>query len=380
MLKFIIISLSLFLINCGGGGGGSVEDNSSNATLPTVSTPTGCSVTFESGPFDKVWPGLTWETATPESQGMCPDDINDAIDYAYQEGNFTGAVVIIRNGYVVAERYASNRLESDLVTSWSVAKSFTSALVGKALDEGLITSLDQKVSEFIRDWKGTDKEVITLRQLMTVKTALELLDGGDLYGADDQLQLSIDRNLIGQPGEKLYTYSNSDVMLTGQVVRSSTSTSPKNYLDEKIASVIGFSGDWWQDSKGNVLTYCCLDATPKDFGRFGLLFAREGGWKGQEILSSSWVTESTNLALSEEYGFFWWPTPFDGFTALGVQGQIVAVYPAEDLVIMRFSSYTRMGDGSTVRTGGNYHATNEPNNFDNNTFIGKVYSSLIRED
>ena len=380
MLKFIIISLSLFLINCGGGGGGSVEDNSSNATLPTVSTPTGCSVTFESGPFDKVWPGLTWETATPESQGMCPDDINDAIDYAYQEGNFTGAVVIIRNGYVVAERYASNRLESDLVTSWSVAKSFTSALVGKALDEGLITSLDQKVSEFIRDWKGTDKEVITLRQLMTVKTALELLDGGDLYGADDQLQLSIDRNLIGQPGEQLYTYSNSDVMLTGQVVRSSTSTSPKNYLDEKIASVIGFSGDWWQDSKGNVLTYCCLDATPKDFGRFGLLFAREGGWKGQEILSSSWVTESTKLALSEEYGFFWWPTPFDGFTALGVQGQIVAVYPAEDLVIMRFSSYTRMGDGSTVRTGGNYHATNEPNNFDNNTFIGKVYSSLIRED
>ena len=147
MLKFIIISLSLFLINCGGGGGGSVEDNSSNATLPTVSTPTGCSVTFESGPFDKVWPGLTWETATPESQGMCPDDINDAIDYAYQEGNFTGAVVIIRNGYVVAERYASNRLESDLVTSWSVAKSFTSALVGKALDEGLITSLDQKVSD-----------------------------------------------------------------------------------------------------------------------------------------------------------------------------------------------------------------------------------------
>ena len=379
MLKFITISFSLFLINCGGGGG-SVEGSSSNTAIPTVSTSTGCSVTIESGPFDKVWPGLTWETATPESQGMCPDDIDDAMDYAYQEGNFTGAVVIIRNGYIVAERYASDRLESDLVTSWSVAKSFTSALVGKALDEGLITSLDQKVSEFINDWIGTDKEVITLRQLMTVKTALELLDGGDLYGAEDQLQFSKDRNLIGQPGEQLYTYSNADVMLAGEVLRSSTSTSPKNYLDEKIAGIIGFSGDWWQDSKGHILTYCCLDAAPKDFGRFGLLFAREGKWEEQEILSSSWVTESTEPALSEEYGFYWWPAPFDGFTALGVQGQIVAIYPAEDLIIMRFSSYTRMGDGSTVRNGGNYHSTTEPSSFDNNTFIGKAYSALIRED
>jgi CubicO group peptidase (beta-lactamase class C family) len=150
---------------------------------------------------------------------MCPDNINEAMDYAFQDGNFTGAVIVIRNGYIVAERYADDRMATDLVTSWSVAKSFTSALIGKALDEGLISSLDQQVSEFIPAWKNTDKEVITLRQLMTVKTALELLDGGDFYGEEDQLQVSIDRNLIGQPGEQLYTYSNSDVMLAGEVVR-----------------------------------------------------------------------------------------------------------------------------------------------------------------
>ena len=375
MFRVITFLVSALLVSCGGGGSGS--DNSVNVSPPITSTPTtGCSVSFESGPFTKVWPGLSWETATPESQGMCPDNINEAMDYAFQDGNFTGAVIVIRNGYIVAERYADDRMATDLVTSWSVAKSFTSALIGKALDEGLISSLDQQVSEFIPAWKDSDKEVITLRQLMTVKTALELLDGGDFYDEEDQLQVSIDRNLIGQPGEQLYTYSNSDVMLAGEVVRSSTSMTPKTYLDQKIGSVIRFSGEWWQDTKGHILTYCCLDSTARDFGRFGLLFARNGEWEGQEILSDNWITESTAPALSGQYGFYWWPAPNTGFTALGVQGQIVAVYPAEDLVIMRFSSYTRMGDGSVVRTGSNYHATTEPTNFENNTFIDNVLEAL----
>ena len=375
MFRVITFLVSALLVSCGGGGSGS--DNSVNVSPPITSTPTtGCSVSFESGPFTKVWPGLSWETATPESQGMCPDNIVEAMDYAFQDGNFTGAVIVIRNGYIVAERYADDRMATDLVTSWSVAKSFTSALIGKALDEGLISSLDQQVSEFIPAWKDSDKEVITLRQLMTVKTALELLDGGDFYDEEDQLQVSIDRNLIGQPGEQLYTYSNSDVMLAGEVVRSSTSMTPKTYLDQKIGSVIRFSGEWWQDTKGHILTYCCLDSTARDFGRFGLLFARNGEWEGQEILSDNWITESTAPALSGQYGFYWWPAPNTGFTALGVQGQIVAVYPAEDLVIMRFSSYTRMGDGSVVRTGSNYHATTEPANFENNTFISNVLEAL----
>ena len=375
MFRVITFLVSALLVSCGGGGSGS--DNSVNVIPPITPTPTtGCSVSFEAGPFTKVWPGLSWETATPESQGMCPDNINEAMDYAFQDGNFTGAVIVIRNGYIVAERYADDRMATDLVTSWSVAKSFTSALIGKALDEGLISSLDQQVSEFIPAWKDTDKEVITLRQLMTVKTALELLDGGDFYGEEDQLQVSIDRNLIGQPGEQLYTYSNSDVMLAGEVVRSSTSMTPKTYLDQKIGSVIRFSGEWWQDTKGHILTYCCLDSTARDFGRFGLLFARNGEWEGQEILSDNWITESTAPALSGQYGFYWWPAPNTGFTALGVQGQVVAVYPAEDLVIMRFSSYTRMGDGSVVRTGGNYHATTEPANFESNTFIDNVLEAL----
>lgn len=153
----------------------------------------------------------------------------------------------------------------DLVTSWSVAKSFTSALIGAALDEGLITSIDQRVSDFITSWKGTTKEDITLRQLLTVRTALNLLDGSDLYNADDQLEIALQRELIGTPGNKLYDYSNADVMIAGEVIRQATGKNADQYLSDKIESLIRADSEWWKDPKDHVLTYCCLDSTPRDF-------------------------------------------------------------------------------------------------------------------
>ena len=335
-----------------------------------------CSVEVAENPNVKVWPSLDWEISTPQEQGLCPDEINQAMDYAFANNNFTGAVIVIRNGYIVAERYAANKLSSDLVTSWSVAKSFTSALVGAAIEDGYITDLDQSASDYITSWQGTTKSSITIRHLMNVQSALELIDGGVLYGSANQLQLSIDRNLIGTPGNKLYTYSNADVMLAGEVVRSATQMDPDSYLDSKISSVIGFSGEWWKDSVSNIMTYCCIDSTPKDFARFGLLFSRKGEWNGTQVLPESWVLQSTTKALSGEYGFYWWPAGNQGYTAFGVQGQIVAVYPQEDLVVLRFSSYTRMGDGTVIRQGSNYHATTEPQNFDNFTFMNLVHSSI----
>ena len=113
MLKFSTLFFCALLISCGGGGGSGI-DNSTNVT-PSVATSStaSCSVTTQSGPFTEVWPGLSWETATPESQGMCPDNISEAMDYAFEEGNFTGAVIVIRNGFIVAERYADDRLATD---------------------------------------------------------------------------------------------------------------------------------------------------------------------------------------------------------------------------------------------------------------------------
>lgn len=319
---------------------------------------------------------MDWESRSPESQGLCPDGIDAAMDYAFKAGNDTGAVLLARNGYIVAERYSEGREAADLATSWSVAKSVASALVGAALDDGLILNLDQSVSEFVPAWRETDKAGVTLEHLMTLRTALETVDGADLYNAADQLQFSLDRELVGKPGERHYDYSNADVMIAGEVIRSATGMPAGAYLDQRIGASIGFSGDWWTDGAGQVMTYCCLDATPRGFARFGLLFARLGEWNGMTVISGDWFDRSTGPAAEGEYRYYWWPAGSDGIAAIGLHGQIVAVYPETDLVVTRFSQYTKQGDGRSAREGDNYHDTVEPEEFDNGDFLQMVLDSL----
>ena len=334
-----------------------------------------------SGPFTQRWPGAEWASAAPGTQGLCADDIDAAMRYAFAADNFTGAVLVVRNGVLVAERYGPGRDRHSLVTSWSVAKSFASALMGAALDDGSLHDLNaQHVVDFLpnryRDWRDSAKADITLRHMMTLRTALRPVNSGALYAAADHLHHSLDRQLIGTPGEKLYSYSNADVMVAGQVIAAATGMSAERYFMHRIGAAIGFTGEWWRDSVGRVMSYCCLDATPRAFARFGLLFARDGEWQGAQVVSRAWTLDSTAPARDGEYAYYWWPAEPDGFAAVGLAGQLLAVYPADDLVIARFSRYTRMGDGHPIRVDGNHHHTEEPESFDNDEFLMRMRTAL----
>jgi quinoprotein glucose dehydrogenase len=387
-----IVLLGVLMLSACGGGGGGGGNGSTQApeTLPPSSggspAPTAC--TPGSGPFSAVFPQDNWQTSSPEDQGLCSTNINDALDYAFKDGNDTGAVIIVKNGYLVAEQYGPNKTSEDQVTSWSVAKSVTSALVGAALDEGAIRGLDQSLADFIPSWSSTGKAAITVSHLLNVRTAMDLIgdpdgdgypDGSDLYESNDQLALSLNRPLIGTPGEKLYTYSNADVMIAGELVRVATGVPVSDYLANTLGDVTGFNGDWWVDSNNQVLAYCCLDAKPRSFARFGLLYARNGAWNGTQLLSQAWINTSTIPARNGTYGYYWWPISNGGFAAIGVQGQLIAVYPDNDLVVLRFGNYTRQGDGSIVRSGNNFHDTNEPTNFDIGTFLDLAWGGLLDE-
>ena len=108
---------------------------------------------------------------------------------------------------------------------------------------------------------------------MTLSTALELIDGSVLYNTEDQLQISIDRELIGTPGEKLYNYSNADVMLAGEVIKAATGIKAAVYLDNVFSTNLQASTfEWWTDSKDHDLTYCCLD------GKIGRASCRDRVW------------------------------------------------------------------------------------------------------
>ncbi len=384
-MRLISILTTVFLAACGGGGSSAPEETPTPTPAPTTQN---CNVIVTKGPYPQIWPTLEWNTASLESQGMCPDEVQSVIDYAFLEGNDTGAIIVIRNGYIVIEEYDSGKTENDLATSWSVGKSFASALMGVALEEGLVSSLDETTGQYFAEWAGTERENITIRNLMTLRTGLEAdclgppndydNGGNSIYFSLDQVACALNRELQGPIGEKLYSYSNSDVMLAGEIMEITSGMKLDEYLDQKLGSIMNADYQWWEDAFGNSLGYCCIDATPRDFGRFGLLFARNGEWDGQQLIPQSWIELSTSLALNGEYGYYWWPiNGHDGFVALGLHGQSIAVIPEDNLVIMRFGNYSRLGDGSTVRVGTNGHSTSQPLSFDITSFINRV-TALIR--
>ena len=384
-MRLISILITVLLVACGGGGSSAPEETPTPTPDPITQN---CNVVVTKGPYPQIWPTLEWNTASLESQGMCPDEVQSVIDYAFLEGNDTGAIIVIRNGYIVIEEYDSGKTENDLATSWSVGKSFASALMGVALEEGLVSSLDETTGQYFPEWAGTERENITIRHLMTLRTGLKRdcqgppneYDNGDgsIYFSSDQVACALNRELQGPIGEKLYYYSNSDVMLAGEIMEITSLMKLDDYLDQKLGSIVNADYQWWEDEVGNSLGYCCIDATPRDFGKFGLIFARNGEWDGQQLIPESWIELSTSLALNGEYGYYWWPIDgHDGFVAKGLHGQTIAVIPEENLVIMRFGNYSRLGDGSTVRTGENFHFTNAPLSFDSTSFINRV-TALIR--
>lgn len=375
-----LIALGCALLSACGGGGGS--SNPPPRTPPLTQPPTppaasGCSVAVSEGPFELVFPQESWETQSPESQGLCPDELEEASAYAFASGNSTGAVLVIKNGYIVFERYVADRDQEDLTTSWSVAKSITSALIGVAIDEERISALDQSVSAHISAWNEAKKADITVDHMMTLRTALTEPNASALYNSEDQLKMSVDRELVGTPGEQHINYSNADVMVAGEVIEQATAMSAQAYFDLRIGRTIGMTGEWWTDEQGNVLTYCCMDGTPRDFARFGVLYLRKGKWNEQQVVPSDWLDHSTGPARENaRYAYYWWPVERGGYGAFGLQGQMIVIYPDFDLVVLRFTRYVRRGDGRAVRTLTNYHDTPAPANFDNGTFLSMARDSV----
>ena len=376
---YAIGAVYIMLFGCGGGGESNTREvapqpPTAPPQAPTVAT---CSVSVAEAPYELVWPRDTWETRSAESQGLCPDDLEDASNYAFATGNTTGAVLIIKNGYIVFERYAADRDRTDLVTSWSVGKIVTSMLIGIALSEERIASRAQSVSRFVSAWNTDSRADITVDHIMTLRTALTEPDAGDLYRASNQLDLTINRELVGTPGEKHVSYSNADVMVAGEVLKQATGIGAQAYLNLHVGGSIGFAGEWWVDDHGNFMTYCCLDSTPRDFARFGLLYVRDGAWIEDQIVPQAWVTYSTTPALDEAtYLYYWWPVARGGFGAFGLHGQMVVIYPELDLLVLRFSRYVRRGDGRAVKTSTNFHETQLPENFDNGTFLALARAAV----
>jgi len=312
-------------------------------------------------------PAWDWPVQAPAEQGMDAAMLEGARAYAFQPGKHTQGVVITRRGTLVAEWYEEGRDATSYAGSWSVAKSFTSALVGIAIEEGKLPGVDAKLVDFYPQWAGSSRDQITIEHVLHMSTGLEWLEAYDFANANeaDVVQLVFTTAspldyVLGKPlvvpPDTQFNYSSGDTLLLSGVLAAATGERAGDYAQEKLFSKLDIAGaEWWRAKTGETLTYCCLDMTTRDFARFGLLYMQHGMWNGEQVVPAAWVDVSlTPASTFQGYGYQWWlegktnsALPPDLFMANGHDGQFIYVIPSLELVVVRNGHYDKF-DGPPV--------------------------------
>jgi CubicO group peptidase (beta-lactamase class C family) len=290
-------------------------------------------------------------------EAIARDSSNGSLE-DYLDASGTTAFLVVHNDKLLYERYFNGYDETSVNTSFSMAKSFASALVGIAIDEGYIRSVDEPITNYIPELLEKDKRFksITIRDLLTMSSGIKYEEGGTLpwseeaddtktYYATNLRELALNCQIKGEPGE-YFEYNNYNPLLVGLILERATGMSVSRYLQEKVWKPLGMEADgsWSLDSSrsGFEKMESGVNALARDFARFGMLFAREGNWEGEQLVSKEWVEESTRADTStdpsQDYQYFWWVDTPDGkhhFSARGNYGQYIYVAPEKDLVIVR---------------------------------------------
>jgi CubicO group peptidase (beta-lactamase class C family) len=285
------------------------------------------------------------------------DSSNGSFD-RYLEASGTTAFLVVHDDKLLYERYFNGYDQRSVNTSFSMAKSFASALVGLAIDEGYIKSIDEPITNYLPELLKKDKRFksITIRHLLTMSSGIKYEEGATLpwseaaddtktYYSTDLRELALNCQIEGTPGQ-YFEYNNYNPLLVGMILEQATGTHVSRYLQEKLWKPMGMEADgsWSLDSKedGFEKMESGVNARARDFARFGMLFAKEGNWRGKQLISRVWVEESTrpdtSADPSRDYQYFWWvntPNGKNHFSAQGNYGQYIYVAPEKDLVIVR---------------------------------------------
>ena len=261
-----------------------------------------------------------WDISSPEAEGVSPNKIDKLMDLSFSD-DATQAVVVIKNGKIISEKYANGYDLNSHGTSWSMAKSYYAALIGISIDRGEINSLDDKVSVYL-DYFDDERSDITLRDLLDMSSGLDFPthEHEKMFFQADHLQYAKEVGVEKNAGEK-FEYNNVNSMLLGDILFQATGKKADALFEERILEPLGI-GDYklWKDEMGNVMTYCCVDMSARDYSKLGLLFARDGKWNDKQILSKEfvdetfqvvWETPSRFSEYKRYYSLHWWVSKFD---------------------------------------------------------------------
>ena len=284
---------------------------------------------------------------------------------AYMEDQRTAALIILQDGKVRFEKYGLEFGPSGRWTSFSVAKSLTSTLVGAAIKDGYIKSIDDKVSDYIPDLKGSVYDDVTIKQLLTMTSGVKWNeDYGDpnsdvamfnAHKAKEGMDVTVSymRNLEREapPGEK-WVYKTGETNLIGVLASSATGKTLSDYLSEKIWKPFGMEhdGSWLLGTTGHEISGCCMQASTRDFARFGLFILGGGMINGKPILPDGWIEAATTKQAETypgseySYGYQWWTLDEGDFSARGIFGQGIFIDPKRNLIIASNSNWPNATD------------------------------------
>ena len=298
------------------------------------------------------WPTNGWRTSTPELQGMDSTKLLIADEFIRDRLPDAFSLLVVKNGYLVFEKYYSWGSPEKYAVVHSVTKSVTSALIGIALEKGYLNSLDQKLIEFfpeyLKDESDLRKKEISLNNLLTMSAGFEWNDRGAVmrywYSSLDWAEFTLELPLENNPGDK-FNYNSSISHLLSIILTKASKTGTLDFANQNLFGPLGISGYWHQDPQGYHIGGFGLSLTARDLAKIGFLYLNNGYWNSQSIVPENWVKESTSLQIEAfrsplygrfGYGYHWWVKKVDGvdsFRAWGRRGQYIVIVPELDLVI-----------------------------------------------
>lgn len=311
------------------------------------------------------WPTEGWRTCKPEEVGMNSEklkELNEEILLLLKLHIDIHSVLIIKNGYIVAEQYYSDKYGPDsLHPVNSCTKSLTSALIGIAIDKQYIQDENILMTDFFPEYNienlTNDKQKIALKHMLTMSAGLDWHELDYRYNDErntfnqwassaDRVRFVLDRPMTAVPGEK-YTYNTGISHVLSAIIKKSTGVRADSFALENIFKPLGIERYYWPiDMHGVAYGGNGVRLLPRDMAKFGYLYLKKGMWNQEQIVPQEWVEISQMKLIKRNdipdyyYGYHWWVSNENSYSAVGFGGQWITIFPGQNLVVVFTNQFT----------------------------------------
>jgi len=270
----------------------------------------------------------------------------------FLESKHTKAFLIIRNDSIVYEKYFGGFDHASLTPGFSITKSFLSALVGIAIDEGYLKSISQRVTDYLPELKDKKFQKVTIEDLLEMRSGIRFVEGysnpfggiAKFYYGRNVRKYTLKLKVESEPG-KDYKYQSANYQILAMVLEKATGKRISEYLEEKIWKPVGmeFNGTWNVDSKKyrENKGFCCINARSVDFARFGQLYLNRGKMNDRQVIPENWIGESLLVRNDSRdsqgfpYTYSWRVLENGDFFAKGILGEFIYICPEKKIVFVR---------------------------------------------